>query len=516
MQLLRCAVAMGFLATIALAAPADSTSDPWVKQTANGTLVYKTLPTGDRIMDFSTAGYMGGGVALPKIPVVKTLSPVPGDSSEEIQDAIDALAHSPAKNGVRGAILLTPGTYNCEHTINIRAGSIVLRGEGDQTILNLTGQPHRAIAISGYNHEEQIGESTAITDSYIPSGTASFHVASTEHFKVGDSVAITRPVTKAWVHFMQMDTLVRNNRHETWLSTSSNIVTHRHISAINGTEVRIDVPLSDSLDAQYLNPPGCSVVKVSITGWISQSAVEDLKIQCLPQAVPIDVRSFGGISLRGAEDCWVKDVSINNTIGKVSVDNDCAQITLEHVVGSHAVGTTGAPKPADFSVGGTQVLLERCECTGENSFYFVTDARAVGPIVLLDCTFHGHGWIQPHQRWATGLLLDNCHVPDGGIELMNRGIMGSGHGWTLGWSVAWNCSAKSLTIQKPPGSMNWAIGCQGEFTTNAMPGGSKTQLPTGIIESVNEPVQPRSLYRAQLKARLGLLAERNSSEQHHN
>lgn len=37
-----------------------------------------------------------------------------------------------------------------------------------------------------------------------------------------------------------------------------------------------------------------------------------------------------------------------------------------------------------------------------------------------------------HQRWATGLLINNCEVQDGGIDCMNRGAMGSGHGWAIG------------------------------------------------------------------------------------
>src|SRR4051794_30892605 len=38
-----------------------------------GKLSYKQLPTGDRIMDFSHAGYMGGGVRLPAVEVKITL-----------------------------------------------------------------------------------------------------------------------------------------------------------------------------------------------------------------------------------------------------------------------------------------------------------------------------------------------------------------------------------------------------------------------------------------------------------
>jgi len=42
----------------------------WVALGGTGKLEYKTTPKGDRIMDFSHAGYMGGGVALPTLPVI--------------------------------------------------------------------------------------------------------------------------------------------------------------------------------------------------------------------------------------------------------------------------------------------------------------------------------------------------------------------------------------------------------------------------------------------------------------
>ena len=39
----------------------------WVWLDAGGKLAYASTPTGDHIMDFSYAGYHGGGVALPVI-----------------------------------------------------------------------------------------------------------------------------------------------------------------------------------------------------------------------------------------------------------------------------------------------------------------------------------------------------------------------------------------------------------------------------------------------------------------
>jgi hypothetical protein len=108
------------------------------------------------------------------------------------------------------------------------------------------------------------------------------------------------------------------------------------------------------------------------------------------------------------------------------------------------------------------------------------------------------------MRWGTGLLLDNCQVPESGIDLMDRGIMGSGHGWTIGWSVAWNCTANSFVIQRPPGSMNWAIGCKGSAKTGSQPGDKGgAPLPEGIFDSHGTPVMPASLYLEQLRERLG-------------
>jgi len=93
--------------------------------------------------------------------------------------------------------------------------------------------------------------------------------------------------------------------------------------------------------------------------------------------------------------------------------------------------------------------------------------------------------------------------------LKNRGEMGTGHGWTMGWGVVWNSSADSLVIQNPPGAANWSIGTTGAEEREAMkiigvrPRDAGPDLPQGFIESPNHPVQPASLYRAQLEERLG-------------
>jgi hypothetical protein len=99
----------------------------------NGKLVYAPEPySGHRIGDFSHAGYMGGGIDLPTIPTVLTISSTGGDDTALIQNAIDTVsALTPDGNGIRGALLLQSGTYNINASLYVTTSGVVLRGEGD-------------------------------------------------------------------------------------------------------------------------------------------------------------------------------------------------------------------------------------------------------------------------------------------------------------------------------------------------------------------------------------------------
>lgn len=474
----------------------------WVYSGAGGRLIYKSLPEADRIMDFSFAGYRGGGVALPAVAVKRTVQPAGEDDTAAIQSALNAVAELEPVNGFRGAVLLGPGTFQCSRSLTLNTSGVVLRGAGSGaggTSLEMTGSPHVAIVIRGDASTRNVGQPVAITDAYVPSGTCSFNVADAAAFRPGDTVLIRRPVTSAWVAFMGMDKLVRDGKKETWVS--GELRTARRVRQIEGQRITLDVPLTDSLNARYLNPPGASVVKCSATGRISDIGVEGLRIVCPPRVVEIRERHHQALRASGATDVWFKDLEIVDTVNSVGIS--ASRVTVENVRIRHTVATRGAAKPADFSADGSQILFNRCSATGSNLFYFVTGARVSGPIVLLNCSFAGGGWIQPHARWATGLLVDNCRVPEGGIDFMNRGEMGSGHGWTIGWAVAWNCVAKEFTIQQPPGAANWAIGCQGERRTAVMPFNHPPKLLEGIYDSHGRPVVPASLYVAQLRERLG-------------
>ena len=66
-------------------------------------LVYHSDMDGNRIPDFSHAGYKNGEVDIPVLPVVLEISPIQGDNTAHIQSAIDQVSGLTLdENGFRG------------------------------------------------------------------------------------------------------------------------------------------------------------------------------------------------------------------------------------------------------------------------------------------------------------------------------------------------------------------------------------------------------------------------------
>jgi hypothetical protein len=494
----------------------------------HGKLVYQTTPAGDRIMDFSSAGYGGGGVPLPEPEVKETVKPSgSGDDSATIQAAIDRVAALPLKNGFRGTVLLARGTFTCAKTLSLSTSGIVLRGSGsgiEGTTIKMVGAKHVAFALGRASRRDSASKDddensrdssgsaprdlgpvlSEITDAYWPAGTTNITASDTSHLAVGDLLSIRRPTTVAWVKRMEMDTLKRDGRAQTWIGENRSEIVERTITAISENRITLDLPLPDSYDASVLNPPGVTVRKVKPTQTITNLGLEHVHLQCPPLEIMFAQAPYSAVRV-DADDCWVNDVFCEETMNSTTLAGK--RITVQQVVIAHTFPNLGAAKPSDFSIEGSQILIDRCKVTGDNEYFVWTTDLRMGPNVVLNSTFNGRGSrIQPHQRWSTGLLIDNCRVPDGGIDFMNRGVAGSGHGWTMGWAVAWNCIAKTYVVQNPPGATNWAIGCIGERVQTPRLFDSMPILADGTFDSHGIPVEPRSLYLAQLAERLGLQA----------
>ena len=235
------------------------------------------------------------------------------------------------------------------------------------------------------------------------------------------------------------------------------------------------------------------MVKIQPPRLLSEAGVENLHIECPPQEINHTQPHFTALRING-EDCWVRDLVADETMNSIAVSG--RRITLTRVAVNRKARHQGSSKPAEFAPNGGQILLDRCTVSGENVWYAATGGRQAGPIVLLNCVFSGNGRAESHQRWTTGVLYDNCRVPDGGLDFRNRGEMGSGHGWSMGWGVAWNCEAADFVIQNPPGAINWMIGCIGQSRPVPRPFDKSPNLPEGVIDSPGTHVTPASLYLA--------------------
>lgn len=479
----------------------------WVAMGAKGKLDYKTTPKGDRIMDFSHAGYMGGGVALPALPVKKEVAPSGGDDTAAIQAAIGEVSALPLVNGFRGAVFLRPGTFHCSKEITLTQDGVVFRGSGsgkDGTLIEMTGEPHTAFIIEGPElsfPKETPANTFPIADAYVPAGTLTLSVKDAKGLAEGDAIRIRWARTAKWIEFMGMGDLVRKRKgkpdsSQTWMKEGTEITIHRSIRSIEGNRLTLDVPLTDTIDAQFLDKEPAVVIRTPAVKRLSQCGIESLQIVSPPHKGTLTAGKNISVALKGdTEDCWVKDIVMRETLNNVQVWGGCRRITI---TGAHSYHNStvekGAGYPADISIRGSQVLVDRCSSHGLGGFYVATLNQAAMLNVVLNCTFEGEGSIQPHMHWSTGLLIDSCTIPDGRIDLINRHSSGSGHGWAIGWGIVWNGTVKHLQIQMPPGALNLTIGCKGEP--------HKTHSQESFF-SANNPVTPASLYLAQLRERLG-------------
>jgi hypothetical protein len=499
-----------FATVVALSGEGQS---KWVYFGDGQRLHYGADARDNRIMDFSHAGYKGGGVSLPRVRVAREVRPGPGDNTGHIQAAIDAVVGLPLnQDGFRGAVVLGPGTYEVGDTLKIGASGVVLRGSGsgqDGSVIRVTGAPHRFLEISGNGSWEPRGKAAAITTSYVASGADSFEVDSVTGFKPGDRILVQRPVTEAWVRFMEMDRLVRDGKPQTWIKPGVVHSADRGIKSISGKRVTLDVPLSDSYDAKHLNPPGASIVAYGFPGRIEQVGLESMRVIVPAQDVPITKGQYTILRMNAVSDGWVRDVTVEDTQNTITIGHSVRRVTLENVHVRHALPFSGAASPADFAISGTQILVHRSSVSGKRVWPVVTQAGVTGPNVILHFKADEAG-VAPHQRWATGLLVDSSEFTNGtdrrpGLAFSNREHAGSGHGWSAGWSVAWNVKTDVLVVQQPPGAKNWCIGCTGRHATILWHGGpiAVPEIPSETFESPGVPVTPASLYLAQLRERLG-------------
>jgi hypothetical protein len=442
------------------------------------------------IPDFSNAGYKGGGVPLPVIPVKKTLGPQPGDNRLRIQQAIDELEALPADaNGYRGALLLQAGIYEIDGTLMIEKDGVVLRGEGqglNGTILKATKTAqHTLIIIRGSGGAGETGDRPTITTAFVPTGSKSFAVSSVTSFSVGSEIAVVKTPNQAWIDLVDMAQF-------DWTASSYKRKYERKIVAISGNTITLNAPIVDPIQPKY---GGGYITRMTSTGRIENCGVENLRLVSVYSSDYDELHAWKGVELQRVENCWVKKVTAQYFgYACVSIDDQSTFNTVEECAMIDIKSKIEGGRRYSFNLEGDACfnLFQRCYADGGRHDY-VTGSQVPGPNVFLDCyAANPTSDLGPHHRWSTGLLFDNIY--GGMMRVQNRGSSGSGHGWAGAQTLFYNCKSykDDIKVDSPPGAKNWGIGCIGVKQSGA-----------GYWESWGTHVTPRSLYLAQLKDRLG-------------
>ncbi len=500
--------------TALLAGPSDPAAQApppavSVKADNNGRLAYTSDADGNRIIDFSHAGYGGGGVAIPDVAPRIVLGPLAGQDRQRIQAALDLVsARPPDAEGFRGAVVLEPGTYRIDTSLRVTASGVVLRGAGpspDATTVVATGTSRRALlAIAGTGNPTAVdGSRTTVTSAYVPAGAHSFDVQSADGLVPGTRVLVTRPSTAAWIAALGMNLFPgwrpENRLH--WQPGSRDIVWERTVTAVEGVTVTLDAPLTTALDARY---GGGTLARAAFPGRIARVGVENLRLVSEHDPTrPMDEdHAWIAVSLDAVEDAWVRQIMTDHFAGSaVHVGAAARAVTIEDVDARAPVSEVGGYRRHVFYTSGQQTLFRRCR-SERGRHDFAVGFAAAGPNVFLECTAHDAlDDSGPIESWASGILYDNVVVRGHALRLTNRGTAGQGQGWTAANSVLWNSEATDVEVQSPPGAINQAYGCKGVVTGDGIVWDPRTMPYRDFYRGM--PVAPRSLYLAQLEERLG-------------
>jgi hypothetical protein len=505
----------------------------------DGRLVYAPDERGNIIHDASHAGYLGGGVAIPSVPVRDTIWPVAGDNTAHVQAAIDrASSLAPDARGFRGAVLLRAGYYRMATPLRIQQSGVVLRGEGMSdtgTILIGTGTGRPAGApgagpgggpggggqgtlvliggTSGIATQDQTRQ--AVADDYVPVGARRITVASASGFRPGDSVIVRRIGNQSWIDAVGMNGDTPASRWRPF-----DVEWDRVVVDVQGNTLTIDAPLTCAIEKQW---GGGDVTKYTDPGRVERVGVENLR--AISEFDPTRrTTEYGNMDRQNyvaeeyyadedhyrnfvvfdnAKNGWVRNATALHFVNSmVGTQRGTKWITVQDCVSREPVSRRLGARRFTFALRGQLALVQRCH-SDKGRHSFMTGQPSGSGNVFLDCRATSpFSSSEPHEQWATGTLYDNVEAPLTARFWKNINI-----GWAGANTVFWNCKGDFL-VQRPPTAQNFSFGHIG---VNAVVFNIPLQDPTrenGHIESLDRHVSPRSLYLTQLRERLGEAAVR--------
>lgn len=504
-----------------------------LKVNTDGSLIYNADPDGFILPDFSHAGYMGGGVEIPEISVVKTITPISGDNTAHIQAAIDYVGALPKDaNGFRGALLLNAGKYEILGTLNVKYDGVIIRGVGQgedpnsNTVIyalkNETVMKQRDVIVMGnkstrvWGASQESGTKTDITSDKVQVGAYSFDVANVNPFKIGDHIIIYHPCTEKWLEALNYggvpypDPSAPGDPDERWTKDQLPIVYNRYITAINGNTITVDAPMFYTLDKSLSQS---YIYKAKWSGTYYQLGIENLRIEIETNGGEDEAHAWQGIRFKSVENAWASDCTIKGFGQSGIITEACTRSTFENCSAIDPVAKLTGERMYNFNtyLNSQLNLFKNCYANNGRHHYVSNGISNTSGNVFLRCTSDAVNSVnEGHRQWTQGMLYDNHKElnlkRDFVLGLYNRVAMGTGHGWAAAHSVLWNCNVGTsrgrIGLQKPPTAQNYAIGCTAKSITGNPVSASNFTL--GYVEGQNKSnLHPESLYEAQLEARMG-------------
>lgn len=461
----------------------------------NHTVVNQPDSLGNRIPDFSFAGYAASEKTIPTVAAKIVVDPPKNDATQIIQAALDYVgALKPDENGFRGAVLLAPGVFNLSGTLYLKNSGVVLRGSGTSsqgTILQGTGVKREAlIRVLGVN-DKTLKDTLSLASGFVPLGGQKLKLKNPSKLQVSDEIIINKPITESWIKKLGMDFFGGETGWIGWKSRDWQINWNREITAVNGSEISLSAPLTLALNEGYGQ---AQIITYSWPGRIEQVGVENLSMQSsYDTSNPKDeAHRWLGIAMESVKNGWVRQVHFKHFAGgAVSLLKTAQQITVEDCIATEPISEIAAFRRHTFYTEGQQTLFQRCYSEFGYHDFAVGGLGTTGPNAFVQCESHlpfsNSGAI---GSWATGVLFDVTYIDGEALSFNNREQNGRGAGWTAANSVIWESSASKIECYSPPTAQNWAFGVWGQFAGN------------GHWSDVNNHIWPRSLFYTQLKQRM--------------
>lgn len=460
-----------------------------------GILSYVTDSLGNRIPDFSYAGYKAGEEPIPNVEIKTVIPRIEGDATSIIQSALDYVGSlQPDAHGFRGAVLLQPGEYKVSGSLLIHNSGVVLRGSGTGetgTKLIAAGKDRRTLIRILGEDDKEMKDTIPVKDSYVPVNAMSMNVPANHGLKIGDKVYIHRPSTQEWIKTLETDHFGGGITALGWKPGEHDIYWDRTVTDIKGNNISFDAPITTALDTRY---GGGYIISYNWQGRISNIGIENLTCTSeYDEANPKDeAHSWMAVTMENVSDAWVRNMIFKHFAGSaVMVLETAKRVTVENCKSLQPVSEIGGQRRYTFFTMGQQSLFQRLY-SEEGYHDFGVGYCAPGPNVFVQCYSElPHSFSGAIGSWASGVLFDIVNVNGNALSYKNRMQEGQGVGWSGANSVFWQCSASLIECFTPPTAQNWAFGSWSEFSGNGYWNGS------------NNHIQPRSLYYQQLAERLG-------------